>query len=624
VDDSQWTWRVAWLLCLVLLWLTWSGGMDAPFVYDDRVEVFPLQDRTFSQLHSWADYNPSRPLVVLSYLFDFHLADGALDVRTFHLSSWWMHVFAVGAGLFMAESLGRLSSRPAAGRLGAIAVLLWGVHPMVSETVLYISARSELLCGGFSFLALGAWATALRIEQDEVDGLERSWPWRTAAVLACVGAIASKETGMMVPVGLAAIELGLGGRTDRAWWRRIRWQYWAPLVALIMLGIGFRLGRILNMSPDEAPAGLWSQMGVWADLFPAEVERATGVQLTTSAEVWRRYIGLWLVPLGQTLHHGQADIAPGSAKGLFALCGWFGMLAGCGWLWRRNRVAALALILGGLSLIPSTSFVPLSEHMAEHRAYQLGLFLFLAIAWLLPPAWLRWTYWVGGALAAVYMGLSWSRVDVWSSEVGLWQESSLRMEEEGAERHELAERAFQTGTVLRLQGDLEGAEAELERAVELGDVSDKVWLADGEHGLHYASWNELGIVRAQMGDFSGAKDAFEEAIRIDPRECRAQNNLGGLMFNRRDTDFARRIYMDTLAYCQDDPVALFMLGLMHYESWKEAQRLGDSLERQDRLRDEAQYFFQTLVDYQEQLEGQPRFAELEKVKAWLLELTFLQ
>ena len=212
VDDSQWTWRVAWLLCLVLLWLTWSGGMDAPFVYDDRVEVFPLQDRTFSQLHSWADYNPSRPLVVLSYLFDFHLADGALDVRTFHLSSWWMHVFAVGAGLFMAESLGRLSSRPAAGRLGAIAVLLWGVHPMVSETVLYISARSELLCGGFSFLALGAWATALRIEQDEVDGLERSWPWRTAAVLACVGAIASKETGMMVPIGLAAIELGLGGR----------------------------------------------------------------------------------------------------------------------------------------------------------------------------------------------------------------------------------------------------------------------------------------------------------------------------------------------------------------------------------------------------------------------------
>jgi hypothetical protein len=48
VDDSQWTWRVAWLLCLVLLWLTWAGGMDAPFVYDDRVEVFPLQDRTFS------------------------------------------------------------------------------------------------------------------------------------------------------------------------------------------------------------------------------------------------------------------------------------------------------------------------------------------------------------------------------------------------------------------------------------------------------------------------------------------------------------------------------------------------------------------------------------------------
>jgi hypothetical protein len=489
---------------------------------------------------------------------------------------------------------------------------------MVSEAVLYISARSELLCGFFLFLSIGCLATALRVEREDEAG---SWPWRLGAILACAGAIASKETGMMGPIVLAAVELSLGGARERTWWKRIRWHYWAPLIALVAFGVGLRLQRILSSSPDAPDVGLLDGMGSWSGLLPAEVDRDMGVQLTTSAEVWRRYLGLWLMPVGQTIRHGQADLAPGSAGGLLAVGIWLGLVYGCWRLWKQNRVAGLAIFVAGLSLVPSTSFIPLNEHMAEHRSYQFGLFLLLGLAWAVPSSWLRplgsHITWVAGVLSLGLISASLLRVEVWSSEAGLWQESSERVGE-GESRSEIARRAFQTGTVLRLEGQLEEAKAELNRAIEFGDSTDRVWLEDGEHGLLYASWNELGIVHATLGDGVGAQEAFEEAIRIDPAACRAQNNLGGLQFNQGRTELARRIYMDSLAYCSDDAVALFMLGRIHYQAWKMAQEAGDPVDRQDILRDQAQEFFQRLEKIH------PRFAQVEQVKTWLLELTFHQ
>ena len=76
--------------------------------------------------------------------------------------------------------------------------------------------------------------------------------------------------------------------------------------------------------------------------------------------------------------------------------------------------------------------------------------------------------------------------------------------------------------------------------------------------------------------------------------------------------------MDSLAYCPDDAVALFMLGRMHYEAWKMSQQAADPVDRQDVLRDQAQEFFQRLEKMH------PSFGEIEQVKAWLLELTFHQ
>ena len=45
---------------------------------------------------------------------------------------------------------------------------------------------------------------------------------------------------------------------------------------------------------------------------------------------------------------------------------------------RRQPAAGWALVCAALFLLPSSSFVPLKENMAEHRAYQTGMWLALA------------------------------------------------------------------------------------------------------------------------------------------------------------------------------------------------------------------------------------------------------
>ena len=136
--------RLGWIaIALVIFWL-YQPVLDAPFVYDDKIEV--IGNTTIRFLQEWQAillYNVSRAMLLLSYAINFHYS--AEDPTGYHLTNIAIHALTVGAGVLMAESIGRLArlSRPLLAAL--VAGALWAIHPMGTEAVTYITGRSESL-----------------------------------------------------------------------------------------------------------------------------------------------------------------------------------------------------------------------------------------------------------------------------------------------------------------------------------------------------------------------------------------------------------------------------------------------------------------------------------------------
>ena len=428
----------------------------------------------------------------------------------------------------MARALGKLGGHPFPLLAAVGATGIWAIHPMGVEAVTYITGRSESLCGLFCFSAMGLWATALRAEREGGSGR-----WARIFGMTCVvAALLTKEVAGMLPLVLVAMEMFFGPK-ERSWLKRPRWMWLGPF--LLLMG-----------------AAAWGRLTYAGELLPREVDRSLPVQLTTQTEVWLRYLQLWLLPIGQTLFHHVPDSSPLSVRGLGTILGWLGLAGGAVWWGRRNPLAGFALLAGALFLIPSSSFVPLKESMAEHRAYVLGLYLSLAIAWSITESGRRKWMWACVLLVPVLITCTVTRNQVWSSEEALWTEATQRNPGVGDAWYGL-------GDARRFAADFGGAVAAYEKAVAMDPG-------------HLDAWNNLGIAKAQLGDPSGARLAWQTALRHRPTYCKAHGNLGGLALDQGDLDEAIVELYTTLEYCPYNANAHYRLGTLFYENRRDSRR----------------------------------------------------
>lgn len=149
---------------------------------------------------------------------------GGFSPVAFHLGNLAIHA---GASLMMLGLARRLSDD---GTVATAAGLLFAVHPIHAANVGWISASADSLAGLFTLIAAVCW----------LDWRRRGGGPRLAgAVLACLAAALSKETGLLAPAALVLIELASGP------WRAIpRWAVAAVWIGpvLAMIGRGLALG----------------------------------------------------------------------------------------------------------------------------------------------------------------------------------------------------------------------------------------------------------------------------------------------------------------------------------------------------------------------------------------------
>ena len=509
-------WALAALLVAVAA--VYVPALDGPFVYDDRIEVVGNPTiRVLSEPAAVLGYNLGRPLLALSYALDWEL--GGLAPRGYHLVNLALHLVAT---VLAWRLFRRVLGDDVRALLGAA---LWGLHPMGTESVAYISGRSDLLCGVGWLVALEGWIAgtatppAPRNVADGAPDARRRPRWRTRTVIGILVAVGAKEVGLVLPLVLLAMDRVHGVRRDRR-----------LLVASCLLVAGLIVARL-----------------AWRGMPAPETERGLGLHVLSQGEAWARYLRLWLVPWRQSVLH---DLVPDAGRGALGWACVGGAALALTWTRARTspaddtknagekrRGAALALA-GVLFVAPLvvSSALPLKEVMAEHRAYLAGLGVVLAAVALLPTGGVQWAF----ALAPILALATLARARVWSDEVLLWRDAA-------AANPASVDATYALGDALRLAG--RGDEAEGAYRAVLARAP-----------THPDARINLGIVRAEAGDATEARALWRSVLRDDPRACAAHNNLATVDFREGKVLEAIAGWQSTLRACPDDLLAHVELG----------------------------------------------------------------
>jgi protein O-mannosyl-transferase len=208
------------------------------------------------------------PLTWMSFGLNYVL--GGLNPRGYHLLNLLLHAASATVFFFIARRLLRAAkaaaAEPALSLGAAFAALLFAVHPLRVESVVWVTERKDVLCGLFFMLAVIAYLRAV-----ESTTLRRGRPrrgWMCASIAATAAALLSKAAAMPLPAVLLLLDVYPLRRTQALGWRRCLLEKlpWAT-VAAIGAAVSLRVVLTSTGVTDYGTYGLGSRVAMTAYTF---------------------------------------------------------------------------------------------------------------------------------------------------------------------------------------------------------------------------------------------------------------------------------------------------------------------------------------------------------------------
>ena len=358
------------------------------------------------------------PLTRLTFSLNYVL--GGMQPWGYHLFNVLLH--GANAALFYVVARRLLASASGSGRqevrddfavsaAGAVAALVFGVHPLRVESVAWVTGRADVLCATFVFLSTWAYLRAV----DRPEPAHRKLI--VVATVALAAALLSKAAVWPFPIVLLLLDVYPLRRVQRVGWRPLLREkiplFAVTLVVAVPTMYALRHGAVVT---DVGQYGLIARItlaaysvvvSAWRFLWPAALSP------------------LYEMPAGVSLLEPRFGLAvPAAVLVTVALI-----------LLRRRWPAGLAAwTFSILMLASTTSAVRKTTDLAPDRySYLAGLgFALLAGGALLgvsrlvesgvlarPMAWIAVA---AGLVAVVGLGAeSWSYSEVWREPETLWR-----------------------------------------------------------------------------------------------------------------------------------------------------------------------------------------------------------
>lgn len=483
---------IAALLLVLAGFLAYSNSFNTPLVLDDAGTVvnnpsirrlWPLS----SVLTPPSDVGlGGRPAANLSFAFNY--AWGGTAVTGYHVVNLGIHLAAalilfgvVRRTLLLTNTPPVVAVQQATPLAFAIA-LLWVLHPLHTESVTYISQRTESLMGLLYLLTLYTFirgATAPR---------GRQTAWFAGAVVSCTLGMATKEVMVTAPAVIFLFDrIFLAGSFRAAWHERQRVHLTLAATWLLLLflladvherGIGFSSISWWEYALTSSRSiVLYLKLALWPS--PLVFDYGTGV-LRRLSEAWTYVLALVVVVTGTAVT-----------------------------VWRRPRAGfALAWVL--LVLSPTTSVVPVAgQPMAEHRMYLPLVGIVALLATLLTRRFGRRTALILPLVAAAAGYATFDRNRDYISGLTLWTDTVEKAPANGRAHAAL-------GAALLEQAQLAPAIAALERAVALSPEFPE-------------THNNLAMALVDVGRTREAVAHFTASLQLRPGVASTHYNFGNAL-----------------------------------------------------------------------------------------------
>ncbi len=570
-SPDGWRW---WVPAALILGVgsVYANSLGGVFLFDDLAHIVG-HERIRSLWPIWDSISGSRrPVVDVTFSVNYAIAGGLDPVAGFHLVNILIH------GLATLTLFGVVRRTVVLLGMGCGSVwvafwtaLIWGVHPLNTQSVTYVVQRSESLMGLCYLLLIYCVVRGAGADRNRRTG---PW-WFLSAVLVCALGMGSKAVMVTAPVVTLLFDGMFLAGSLRAALRR-RWVLYSGLavtwLVLVLCGV---FGSV------------WGSGDAWRTVgFGVKGTSAWGY-LISQSEILLHYLRLSVWPVGLCLDYGW-PVADGVRDVLVSLIVIAGLVAGSIWAYVRRYWAGFAGLWFFIVLAPTSSLVPIRDLAFEHRMYLplAGVVVLIVggVAELLNriSSWRRVPVTRIGAVlalaATIALGTATiARNTVYSSRIRMWEDVATRRPENPRGWYNLgtalfddhqnipavnmfrktidldpgyADAQYNLGKILAEAGRCDLAVAHISASLklwgkhapsaynlgkclgELGRQDEGVAMlrkaieTDPQYGR---AWIELGRFLSRQGAFEEAISCYETALDLDPDAIDARYNLGNAL-----------------------------------------------------------------------------------------------
>ncbi len=499
-------WRWVFCLPLIAVLAAYANALDGGYVWDDHplieeqesVRELAPPSAYFGRMF-WSDSlklkvsrNFYRPLVTWSYALEWQAWNG--QPGGFHLTNLLLHL---GVTLLVFAACRRAGGSPLAA---ALAAALFGTFPRLTESVSWISGRTDVLAALF---ALGAWLL--------YSSAPRAHVRRGLAALAMLLGLFCKEVAGAILLGIGVMEV-LEARRDKR-----------PL-----------LGAAVNLLPFVVAVAVYGAFRMHALLADVEAAAEPPVYLPLMHRIGAglsavaHYARMVVDPLRPELQVGDL-FEPGIV--MMVLGGV--LLVGAAlatWRWRaRLSPWQLGAIVAGMTALSMVLHIfPLGVNVIAADRFLYVPLAMAAIAFVRPVE-----HGVGRApraalcgfavLLVAFVGATHLRNRVWADEYLVWKAA-------------LEERSPGNSQVLEgMAGYLmdEGRYEQALRYIEQG-------VREEEKLPQIRTFNNLAVTLSKLGRHAEAISILEDMLAKKPKLHRARLNLAMVYARSQRWDDAER------------------------------------------------------------------------------------
>ncbi len=358
-QDGAWPVWVHALLLVLAVALVYSNTLHGPWQYDDQSDIlenqsirhlWPLRDVFFLQGRGFA----TRPVGNLSFAINY--ATGGLKPYHYHITNLLIHACASLAFLGVLRRTLALTAmdrsfREQGSSLALVMASLWALHPLLTESVAYITQRYESLAALFMFLALYA-----LLRHAESGGGVR---WVALGSLSTALALGSKEVAVSLPVLLVLFDRLFLAPSFREAWRKRRFFY---------LGLGVAWIAFVYIQLHPVKRG-FAGFGLTIPWWKYALNQPSVILHYLRLVIWPHPLNFdYFWPVAK--HWGEL------VPGLLIVGALLGLT--CWALARRKALAFLGVSFFCI-LAPTSSVMPILDLAVEHRMYLPSALVIVAL-----------------------------------------------------------------------------------------------------------------------------------------------------------------------------------------------------------------------------------------------------